>query len=59
MQYLQDPHVKINTIKDQTTRKLNKLLLLLKHTFKWSFSPISISDLHMVVPTQVTPVQIH
>lgn len=56
---LQHPHVKINTIKYQTNRKWNKLLLLLKQTFKWRFSPISISDFHMVVPTQVTPVQIH
>lgn len=34
-------------------------VLPLKLTFEWGLPPVSISDLHMVVPTQVTPVQIH
>lgn len=34
-------------------------VLPLKLTFKWGLPPVSISDFHMVVPTQVTPVQIH
>lgn len=28
-------------------------------TFEWCLSPVSISDFDMVIPTQVTPVQIH
>lgn len=28
-------------------------------TFEWCLSPVSISDFHMVIPTQMTPVQIH
>lgn len=28
-------------------------------TCQWAFSPEPVSDLHMVVPAQVTPVEIH
>lgn len=38
---------------------LAALWIQLKLTFKWCLPPVSISDLHMVIPTQVTPVQIH
>lgn len=38
---------------------LAALWIQLKLTFKWCLPPVSISDLHVVIPTQVTPVQIH
>lgn len=29
------------------------------YTFQWSLPPEPVSDLHVVVPTQVTPEEIH
>lgn len=56
----QDKHYKtFNHVKHDIKWKISYRYFLWKPTFKWGFPPVSISDFHMVVPTQVTPVQIH
>lgn len=56
----QGKHYKtFNQEKNDIKWKISYRYFSWKPTFKWGFPPVSISDFHMVVPTQVTPVQIH